>query len=177
MSWFFVFKTYGLEWRRYRRAFHQSFNPDACVRHQPVLLKAARRLLSRVLVSSEDISATLDLYVPEATPFNYSGRRANLASSTFAATLMQIVYGLEVTKPDDQYFAMVERVRDIAEDISVPGRYLVEAIPFLRYLPSWLPGMHFKRYACKAKSDIDAILERLHNASLQAKVMALYRNS
>ena len=109
--------------------------------------------------------------------FNYSGHKANLATSTFAATLMQIVYGLEVTQPDDQYFAMVERVRDIAEDISVPGRYLVEAIPFLRYLPSWLPGMHFKRYACKAKSDIDTILERLHDASLQAKVMPLYRNS
>ncbi|EJF64334.1 cytochrome P450 [Dichomitus squalens LYAD-421 SS1] len=149
MSWFFVFKNYGPKWRRYRRAFHQSFHADACVQHQSVQLEATRRMLCRILESSQDLSAILDF--------------------TFASTLMQLVYGLEVTRPDDRYFAMVERIREVSEDIAVPGRYLVEAIPFLRYLPAWLPGMQFKRYALKAKSDIHMILDSLHHASVKAK--------
>ena len=74
---------------------------------------------------------------------------------------MRITYGIELQETTDEYFNMMERVTDVAEDISVPGRYLVEAAPVFRFLPSWLPGMQFKRYAADAKRDIDAIVTTL----------------
>ena len=62
-----------------------------------------------------------------------------------------------------EYFKMVERITDVAEDIAVPGRYAVEAFPSLQFLPSWLPGMHFKRYAESARCEISGIVSNLLN--------------
>ena len=68
-------------------------------------------------------------------------------SSTFAATVMRITYGIELSETNDKYFMMVQRLAEIGEDIAVPGRYPVEAIPLLRFLPAWFPGAYFKRFA------------------------------
>ena len=63
---------------------------------------------------------------------------------------------------------MVERISVIGEELTVPGRYAVDAIPILERLPSWFPGAGFKRYAAEAEREISAIVDRLHDA---AKVM------
>ena len=54
-----------------------------------------------------------------------------------------------MVEDDDKYFNMVERIVDDADKINTPGRFPVEAIPSLRYLPSWFPGAGFKRQAEK----------------------------
>ena len=68
---------------------------------------------------------------------------------------MQIVYGLEIAEENDQYMTIAEKCVEIFTDITVPGRYIVEAFPFLQYLPSWLPGAKFKRDAVKWKESVD----------------------
>ncbi|KAG9043859.1 hypothetical protein FS837_009050 [Tulasnella sp. UAMH 9824] len=35
--------------------------------------------------------------------------------------------------------------------------YVVDLLPFLKYLPAWLPGMEFKRYAARWKKEIEDI--------------------
>ena len=49
---------------------------------------------------------------------------------------------------------MVERISAIGEELTVPGRYAVDAIPILERLPSWFPGAGFKRYAAEAEREI-----------------------
>ena len=83
---------------------------------------------------------------------------------------MRITYGIELQETTDEYFNMMERVTDVAEDISVPGRYLVEAAPVFRFLPSWLPGMQFKRYAADAKRDIRFAVDHLFDRAKAAMV-------
>ena len=36
----------------------------------------------------------------------------------------------------------------------MPGRYLVETVPVLKCLPTWLPGAWFKRHAQAAKAEV-----------------------
>lgn len=60
---------------------------------------------------------------------------------------------------------MVERISAIGEELTVPGRYAVDAIPILERLPSWFPGAGFKRYAAEAEREISGIVDRLHDAA------------
>lgn len=83
---------------------------------------------------------------------------------------MRLVFGIEISEENDEYFAMAERVRDIGEDVAFPGRYPVELFPWLRYLPSWFPGAHFKRIAGKARREAESIRTILHAISTKASV-------
>ena len=81
--------------------------------------------------------------------------------STFAAMVMDVVYGIEIREPHDKYYHMIERMGDIAEQIMIPGRFPVEAFPILRYVPSWFPGGAFRKWAADSKKDMLSIVEAL----------------
>lgn len=74
---------------------------------------------------------------------------------------MEVIYGIRVREPNDRYYEMVERMREVAETIAIPGNFPVEAFPVLRYLPSWFPGGGFKKWAQEAKRDLSCISESL----------------
>ena len=80
---------------------------------------------------------------------------------------MNVAYGVEA---NDNSFNLIERMNAVGEKISVPGRYAVEAIPSLLYLPSWFPGAGFKAYAAKSKVFYDACLDKLYKDSVDALV-------
>ena len=64
---------------------------------------------------------------------------------TFTAVALLVAYGLEPQGDEDRYVGMLRELNAIGADVCVPGRYLVESLPFLQYLPSWIPGAGFKR--------------------------------
>ena len=62
-------------------------------------------------------------------------------------------------------------VEDAQEGIAlglVPGRFLVQFLPFLRHVPAWLPGAGFKRLSNKwraaARSAKDVPFEEVKRA-------------
>lgn len=65
--------------------------------------------------------------------------------SAVTATILRVTYGLQVSGRDDEYVVLAEATVAIQNAITVPGKYLVEVLPFLRFLPSWLPGAKFRR--------------------------------
>ena len=67
--------------------------------------------------------------------------------SSFGATIMRVVYGIEVKSKEDEYLSLAEQGNDIFHKAFVPGKYLVETLPFLRHVPAWLPGAGFQRDA------------------------------
>ncbi|TBU30135.1 cytochrome P450 [Dichomitus squalens] len=140
--------NYGAEWRQHRRAFHQVMNSDIVSDWQPVQLKATRNFLRSLLGSPDQLASHLQF--------------------SFAATVMRVVYGIELRERNDEYFKMIRRLSDIGEDITVPGRYPVDAIPILRFLPSWFPGGHFKRYAARARRDALSIRDQLFQSAKTA---------
>ncbi len=74
---------------------------------------------------------------------------------------MGVIYGIEAREPNDRYYKMVERMGEIAETVSIPGNFPVEAFPILRYLPWWFPGGGFKKWAEDAKCDLLCITKSL----------------
>ncbi|KAG2153555.1 cytochrome P450 [Suillus bovinus] len=77
-----------------------------------------------------------------------------------AAIVLNLVYGWKVTENNDYITGILQESVEIGTILFQPGRWLVEAIPSLRFLPSWFPGAGFKRVAFdigKKLSSIDTI--------------------
>ncbi|PIL25375.1 cytochrome P450 [Ganoderma sinense ZZ0214-1] len=146
-DWFLVLMNYGQRWREHRRAVHPLMTPDIVPQYQAFQLDAARSLLRLVLQNPQDLGSHIKLY------------------TTIAAIMMGATYGIEIREPHDKYYHMIERMGGVGEEIMIPGRFLVEAFPILRYLPSWFPGGGFKKWAADAKRDISSIVNHLFEDS------------
>jgi hypothetical protein len=64
-----------------------------------------------------------------------------------AETIMSIAYGLDVLPKDDPYIATAEQGVHPLVVAGVPGAFLVDSIPALKYIPDWMPFAGFKHKA------------------------------
>ena len=62
-------------------------------------------------------------------------------------TIMLIAYGLPVGPIDDPYLKTAERALQQLSLAAVPGKYPVDSLPSLKYLPEWMPGAGFQKMA------------------------------
>ncbi|KAH9847609.1 CyP450 monooxygenase [Lenzites betulinus] len=142
LDWILVFQNYTARWRKYRKALKQSFVSDVIPRYFPTQLQTTRNLLRDML----------------DTPANFSAH----IKFSFAATILRIVYGLDVSPGDDSHYTLVERLAAVTNDIATPGQFLVEAFPSLQILPSWFPGAGFKRIAAGWRAESMAVRDQLY---------------
>ncbi|KAJ7620491.1 cytochrome P450 [Mycena polygramma] len=120
---------YGEEWRMHRRLFDQKFTRKECMKYQPRQLMATHRFLRRFLTEPEDFMRHFGLWASEMT--------------------MAVTYGIEVSSAEDPVLLLGKEAIQTLSNAGVPGKYLVDALPILQYVPSWLPGAGFKRDAKK----------------------------
>ena len=73
-------------------------------------------------------------------------------------------------KGNSTYLDQLREMVHTAGSFAVPGKYLVEAIPALQYIPEWFPGAAFKREAAAAKKRLGMILRQLVDAGIESLV-------
>ena len=73
---------------------------------------------------------------------------------------MKIGYGIAVKESDDPYISMAEIAFTGAAEAAVPGSFLVDLIPILRYVPSWFPGAGFQKKAKRVREATDIMAEK-----------------
>ncbi|KAL1941769.1 hypothetical protein VTO73DRAFT_6769 [Trametes versicolor] len=129
-DWIFSTMSYGPWWRRHRRSFHQFFNLNAVVELRSMQRTQVNHFLHRLLNAPNDFS--------EHT------------RHVFAAMIMHATYGIQIAEKDDKYVKMAEDGIEAFSNLLVPGKYLVEQFPVLRFLPKWMPGAQFRRDAADA---------------------------
>jgi hypothetical protein len=67
------------------------------------------------------------------------------------AVILKIAYGWTVTDGDDELVAnMLENLK-LTNEVMQPGRWLVDVLPWLRFVPAWMPGAGFQRKAAFLK--------------------------
>ena len=59
--------------------------------------------------------------------------------------VFRIVYGITIKEENDEFVALAERALQITSEGLRPGKFLVQYLPFLRYVPSWMPGTGWQR--------------------------------
>ena len=83
---------------------------------------------------------------------------------------MLVTYGIDAVEADDKFFHMAEGIAMATATISSPGRFPVEAVPSLQYLPTWLPGGRFKDYAANMREYISATQDKLYETTIDGLV-------
>ena len=83
-----------------------------------------------------------------------------MITSTFDSIIMKIGYGIAVRETNDPYISVAEEVLDGISQAGIPGSFLVDLIPILKYVPSWFPGAGFQKKAARWREVIHIMAEK-----------------
>ncbi|KAJ6512879.1 hypothetical protein C8R45DRAFT_920654 [Mycena sanguinolenta] len=76
-----------------------------------------------------------------------------------AAIIMATFYGYEVRPTNDHFVNLAEDAVKRLSDFFFSGAVAVNTFPVLRYLPSWMPGAGFQRFAAECRQLIKEMRE------------------
>lgn len=91
-------------------------------------------------------------------------------TSLLGASILETLYGFEVKGPDDVHIEMNERSVESIIECFIPGKYLVDFLPFLKYVPKWMPGASFKRKCAIWREQVMAVRNLPYKAAQNALV-------
>jgi hypothetical protein len=60
---------------------------------------------------------------------------------------ISLAYGLPVQRRRDELVELIDSIARMVGEQLVPGKAIVDVLPWLRHIPDWMPGMGFKRFA------------------------------
>jgi len=142
---------YGEEWKERRKLFTRYFHPSNPKVYQLRELEYTHKIVRRLLDSPEKFMEHLRLWVlgGRAIPTLFF---LICHCSLAGATALALAYGLQIQKNDDPYIQIAEKALTGIAASGAPGAFLVDSIPLLKYIPSWVPGAAFKRKAKEWKS-------------------------
>jgi hypothetical protein len=75
-----------------------------------------------------------------------------------------------VADEGDSYVALAEAAMQTSSHAALFGTYLVDYIPMLKYVPSWMPGASFRHKAREWRSLSRAMLESQYDIVKQKMV-------
>ncbi|KAG2339978.1 cytochrome P450 [Suillus weaverae] len=111
-----VFLPFGDRFRRMRRALHSHLRPKAAEAYQPLLMSHAKNIVLDVLDNPQNIQQHVMIYA--------------------ATTIMKVAYGKNTPMyATDLEVVELRQTIKMFTAISRPGAYLVDSIPWLKYLP------------------------------------------
>ena len=73
---------------------------------------------------------------------------------------MKIGYGIAVQESDDPYILIAEETMSGISDAGIPGAFLVDMFPALKYVPSWFPGAGFQKKAARWREVTNTMAEK-----------------
>ncbi|KAJ7672747.1 cytochrome P450 [Mycena rosella] len=126
-----VLMPYTEKWRKHRRLFQQFFRPDAARTYRPIQMTKIHDFLRGLLSRPEDFVA--------------------LYKTVAAAIIMATMYGYQIEPIEDHFVTLSEEAVKMLTDTFLPGAAAVNAFPFLRHLPGWLPGCGFQYFAAECR--------------------------
>ncbi|PIL24686.1 cytochrome P450 [Ganoderma sinense ZZ0214-1] len=130
---------YGQWWRRHKRAFWQHFNPGAIPSYQPIQRRGAHKFLNKLLKTPSELRDHIRF--------------------TFSATIVKVVFGIDVADDGDEIMAIVEAALEWVGETFTPGKYLIDALPILQHVPTWVPGATVQRLIVYWRSTIMRLKE------------------
>ncbi|KAI8974876.1 cytochrome P450 [Trametes punicea] len=144
----FAFRRYDDQWRTMRRLFWQHFQPSAVQNYRPIQQREARRFLRKLLEDDSDLDGSIKISVCQ--------------------TLLNAVYGIPAKDITQRYVELLEESNANVSEAYVPGAFFVEFIPWLRHIPSWVPGTGWQKKVKEWKVQANSIFEEPYMAAQNA---------
>ncbi|KAF8958858.1 cytochrome P450 [Flammula alnicola] len=145
-----AFKPYGEAWREGRRLMQKHLSPSDQAIYQTRELEFVRKFLLPNLLD---------------TPKQFSQHIYN----AIGASTISLAYGLQISRVNDQWIRLAQEGIDVLDNGAVPGRYFVDAIPTMKYIPEWFPGAGFQTEAREGRQHV----RRFFSAPFQAAKKAI----
>ncbi|KAF5346731.1 hypothetical protein D9756_010407 [Leucocoprinus leucothites] len=147
-KYFFALLPYGEEWRNHRRIFQQHFSTKMTPREQETALNFIQRgLLPNLYHNPKGLKEHVD--------------------GCIGGISLSMTYGLPVQRNHDSLIQKSADAFAIAMSAASPGKYLVNVIPILKYVPKWFPGAGFKRWAPLALTQLLEVLNEPYEQTLK----------
>ncbi|KAH8823894.1 cytochrome P450 [Flagelloscypha sp. PMI_526] len=137
----FGFRGSDETWKACRRHFDSYFRESEARKLRPRVLATTHTLLHRLLESPEDFSSHFRFYTSKL--------------------MLGLGYGLDVKTNDDYYIQVAESALSI---VNQTNNIVVDALPWIQYLPGWLPGMGWKAHTVDWKRQALAMRDEPFNA-------------
>ncbi|KAI0029065.1 cytochrome P450 [Vararia minispora EC-137] len=123
---------YGQRTRTMRRLMHKFMGTGGVVqRFDDVLQEEVQRLMTRILRDPRE--EHLEGHLTDTT----------------GAILLRLAYGVSAREENDPYLLRARSVMKQFFKAIEPGAFLVDTIPWLRYIPWWMPGSGFLKTAAE----------------------------
>ncbi|KAF9522936.1 cytochrome P450 [Crepidotus variabilis] len=123
---------YGPRFRAYRKHLARFVGAPKNIQSlQPMIEEETHKFLRRTLENSGSEKLKL------------SGNLRKLAGGI----ILQLTYGYKVQEGKDEFVDLIERNNDNFSTTIMPGAFLVDVFPWLKYMPEWLPGTGFLKLA------------------------------
>jgi len=134
---------YGERFRNSRKFFHKLIGtiPSASLFY-PVEEFETRRFLKQLAKNPDDLAAHV--------------------RGTAGAIILRISHGYSVKERDDPFVALADKALLQFSSAAVQGRFLVDVIPALKYVPTWFPGAGFKQTAARWAETLTTMAESPH---------------
>ena len=83
------------------------------------------------------------------SPFLVASRHAHhfLRTSLIGSITVSMTYSINVQPYNDPYVKTAEEAFKATSGLMIPGAFLVDIIPILKYVPEWFPGAKFQSKA------------------------------
>lgn len=135
-----AFMKYGERWRSHRRLFQQVLNPRVVANFEAIQTDNINKYLGRLLNDPDHFSEQIEILL--------------------GSIIMKIVYGYDIAEDgkDETFTATLKAVQNLA-NATLPGSWLVNSFPVLRFLPEWFPGCGFRTFAKETREVVDMIVD------------------
>ena len=70
-----------------------------------------------------------------------------LGISLVGSTSISMMYSINVHPYNDPYLKIGEEAMEAIAELLIPGSFVVDIIPILKYVPEWFPGAKFQTKA------------------------------
>jgi cytochrome P450 len=106
-------------WRRWRKILHGAFNSKASEQYKPIQSLESKQFLNDLLKDPERYRTHLERYA--------------------ASVVVSVTYGRRVHDVHkDEVVGYNRDAQEYLTSVNIPGKYLVETIPALLWLPNWI---------------------------------------
>ncbi|KAJ4485412.1 cytochrome P450 [Lentinula aciculospora] len=122
-----LFMSYGKTFSAHRKLFHQEFHPSNSSIHRSHEKKAVRIFLNSIIDAPDKWLENIKHMI--------------------GAIIIGVAYGVPVQPKDDPNIIAASKMYSVLNAAILPGAFLVDVFPILKYVPSWFPGASFKQKA------------------------------
>ncbi|KAH9952749.1 cytochrome P450 [Russula dissimulans] len=152
MDWLLPNARKGDSWREGRKVLDRSLRPGATISYRQMMQENTYWFLAQLLATPKDFRDHIDLLQGKL--------------------VMSLAYGYDLKKGDKMIAAAV-KATEVMSPLILPGAVLINHLPFLRHIPSWVPWFSYEPLARlgrelgdKMKNEpINFVKSAIHNGS------------